>query len=447
MMSHTRNILAVVAVGLFVVFAAACQPAAPSDAPSPEKAPEVAKEKPANEPTPAPATSAPSDVAGIPVEWMPWRDPNDPGVLVLHPESREGWRKRRDTSKDAKRAPGLVNPQRYEYGVNTHGFPTFFSMPMAFSTEDLKAGKVDVALFGSAADAQYLQGAKYAANKMRALTQVYFWPTGASTDPNTRVDYFKELVVADYGNAAANILHNQRTLEELAKVIVEIKEGGAIPIAIGGTHVTMYAWFMALAKHHGKESFAMFHIDAHYDAQPSSNGIFVHNGSMLRNGVENGLIKGEDMISFGLRSPVPSDEELQWMRDNKLRYHFQAEVDRDGFDKVAQRVFKELKGKKLFISVDMDGINPRDAAAVGTMAIGGPSAWEAARLLRGLAMQNEIVGAEFLEYNPLLDDAHTTTGVVMDRLIRALLAGIAGRKVGLTDPNYVAPEALNHGVR
>jgi arginase family enzyme len=384
---------------------------------------------------------------GIPLEWMPWRDPKNPLVLKLEPSTSEDWRARRDTSKDPKREPGLVNPQRYASGVFTSMFPTFWGMPMAFNSEDLKAGKVDVAVFGSSGDSQYLQGGKYAANKMRALTQVIFFPGAyAGTDPFTRIEYFKELVVADYGNAAANILHNQRSLEELAKVIGEIKESGAIPIGIGGTHVQMYAWFMALAKHHGPKSFAMFHIDAHYDAQPASNGMFVHNGSMLKNGVELGLVNGEDLVSVGLRSPAPSASELKWMRDNKLRYHFMAEVQRDGFDKFAQRIFDELKGKKLFISVDMDGIDPADAPAVGTMAIGGIRAAQAARLLRGLAAQNEVIGAEFGEYNPLLDDGHTTTGVVMDRLIRATLAGIAARKKGITDPNYLAPEALSHGV-
>lgn len=383
----------------------------------------------------------------IPDEWMPWKDPGNPGVIVLEPESSESWRARRDTSGDPQREPGLINPQRYKYGINTHGFPTYFGLPMAFNTEDLKAGAVDVALFGSAADAQYLQGAKFAANKMRTLTGIYFWPGGASTDPFNRVDYFKELTVVDYGNAAANISHNQRSLEEIAKVIVEIQDGGAIPIGIGGTHVQMYAWFMALAKEHGPGNFAMFHIDAHYDAQPGSNGIFVHNGSMIKLAIEKGLIKGEDVVQAGLRSPVPSQEELDWMREAGMRYHFMAEVERHGFDKLAQRIFDELKGKKLFISVDMDGIDPADAPAVGTMAIGGLRAAEAARLLRGLAAQNEVVGAEFGEYNPLLDDAKTTTGIVMDRLIRSTLAGIAARKIGITDPNYLAPEAVDHGVQ
>jgi len=385
---------------------------------------------------------------GIPLKWMPWKDPKQPNVVVMDPKKYDVWQKRRDTSEDPERNAGPIDVQRYAYGTNSTAFPTYFNLPMALAPEDLKAGNVEVALFGSTLEAQYLQGAKYAANKMRALTQVSFFPTGSSTDPFNRVDYFKELNIVDYGNAAATIYYDQRSLEEVAKVIVEIQEGGAIPVSVGGTHAQMYAWFMALAKEHGPGNFAMFHIDAHYDAQPpTGGGLVMHNGSMIRNAIDFGLIKGEDVVQLGLRSPVPSAEDLQWMRDNNIRYHFMAEVERDGFDAVAQRIFKELKGKKLYISVDMDGLDPADAPAVGTQAIGGIRAPEAARMLRGLAAQNEVIGAEFGEYNPLLDDAHTTTGVAMDRLMRSMFAGMAARKLGLRDPNYLAPEALDHGVK
>ena len=68
----------------------------------------------------------------------------------------------------------------------------------------------------------------------------------------------------------------------------------------------------------------------------------------------------------------------------------------------------------------------------------------ACKLLRAVGIQNEIIAAEFNEYNPLLDDAHTTTGILMDRLIRSSLAGIQARKKGITDPLYYDPERLDH---
>jgi len=66
--------------------------------------------------------------------------------------------------------------------------------------------------------------------------------------------------------------------------------------------------------------------------------------------------------------------------------------------------------------------------------------------VRAVAIQNEAVAADFMEYNPFMDDAHQTTGVLMDRLIRTPLAGIAARKQGITDPVFVDPRRVDHGV-
>jgi len=68
------------------------------------------------------------------------------------------------------------------------------------------------------------------------------------------------------------------------------------------------------------------------------------------------------------------------------------------------------------------------------------------QLVRAVSIHNEVVAADFMEYNPFMDDAHQTTGVLMDRLIRTLLSGIAARKQGITDPFFVDPRRVDHGV-
>lgn len=139
--------------------------------------------------------------------------------------------------------------------------------------------------------------------------------------------------------------------------------------------------------------------------------------------------------------------DLKWMRDNKLRYRTMAEIERNGFEKVLERVYAELKCKKLFVSVDMDRIDLAYAPAVGTQEADGLTVVQALCLLCGVAMQNEAATVEFNEYNPLLDDPHRTTGILMDRLMRSFLTGVAARKKGITVPNYYTPDALDHGNR
>ena len=383
---------------------------------------------------------------------MPWKDPNDPvGVHRMDPDdpTNAGWNARRDTAKDPQREPGLVNPQRYQTGFQSlYGFPTYFGAPMAFTTDDLKAGKVDVAVVGMAAENHIIPGARLAANVMRTLPDwMTFGADSFGTDQYLRTEYLVDLVIADYGNIAAHYTNHQRTLEEIRTVLGEILAADAVPMTVGGTHIQMYGVLMALADKYGPGNFAMLHVDAHFDAWPSFQGNYVHSGSMVRGAIEKGIIKGEDVVQIGLRGLVPSAYDLQWIRDNKVRYHMMPEIERDGFDKVLKRVLKELKGKKVFISFDIDGIDPAYAPAVASQDIGGLTSIQAMRILRSVPIQNEVVAIEFTEYSPLFDDRHMSTGILVDRLMRTALAGIAARKKGITDPYYIHPESLDHGVR
>lgn len=132
------------------------------------------------------------------------------------------------------------------------------------------------------------------------------------------------------------------------------------------------------------------------------------------------------------------------MREQGIKSHYMAAIEKKGWDAVMKEILAELKGKKVHISWDMDGMDPAAAPAVGTQDPDGLSAAQGLQLVRAVAIQNEIIAAEFNEYNPLLDDAHTTTGILMDRLIRSLLAGMQARKEGITDPLYYDPERLDH---
>ena len=374
--------------------------------------------------------------------YFPWKDPNNPNVILMDPDgSQDGWNVRRDTSK---REPGLMDLQRYEVGVmHLGGFPTFLGAPMALTTEDLKAGGVEVAMVGLNIDDNFIPGGRYAANKLRTLID-YMGFGVASYDPTMHLEYTQSLTLADYGNIASHYGHTERSLEEVHKVMTEILDADAIPMSIGGTHIQMWPMITALAEKYGKENFAVLHVDAHYDAMSIGMGRYVHNGRMIWQAVERGLIKGSDIVQIGLRSTSPGTADLKWMMDNNLKFHYQSEINAKGFETVLKRALAELKGKKLYISFDMDGIDPAYAPGVGTQEPEGLTSSEAMQLLRAATIQNEIVAIEINEYNPFMDDRHETTGILMDRLMRAALAGLAAKKKGITDPFYVAPTGLDH---
>ncbi|GLP96396.1 arginase family protein [Paraferrimonas sedimenticola] len=390
----------------------------------------------------AAAIAAESD-GGIPYKWAPWKDPNNPLTLKMT-EEKDVLFERRDQSAGPKREPGLYYPNRYNFGPTWTSIPTFLGAPIAQTPADLKAGKVDIAMFGMTVGDQMLPGGRFAALQMRSLIDYLSYPAQGE-DQFIGVDIGK-LVMADYGNAAANwMADNQINLDEVHKIVSEIISADAIPVGIGGTHIQSYGFMTALAEKYGPGEVAVIHIDAHYDAYKAGAGRFVHNGSFMKLAVEKGVINGNDIIQVGLRGSTPGAYDLNWMRKNKLRFHFQAEIEKNGWDAVMAKVLEEVKGRKVYVTFDMDGVDPAYAPGVGTAEPDGLTAGQAIQLMRALGIQNEIVAAEFNEYNPFLDDAHQTTGILMDRLIRSLLAGIQGRREGITDPYYYDPERINHG--
>jgi agmatinase len=152
-------------------------------------------------------------------------------------------------------------------------------------------------------------------------------------------------------------------------------------------------------------------------------------------------------IQIGLNSAKPGLKDVEWMRKNQVRYHMMAAIDRDGWPAVMKRALAEaLDGPgKIFISVDTDVLDPAWAPGMGTPEPGGMSPRELFPMLRALAVQNEVVGVELVEVNPLTDPTYRTKQVAV-RILREILTGMAMRKKGITDPMYLDPLWTDHGV-
>ena len=100
------------------------------------------------------------------------------------------------------------------------------------------------------------------------------------------------------------------------------------------------------------------------------------------------------------------------------------------------------KKKRVF---DIDVLESADVPGTSNPEPAGLTPIQLMTMLRGLAIQNEVIMIDFVEYTPLLDDRHYNTALLVNRLMRSFLAGLAGRRTGITDPDYIAPEMLDHG--
>ncbi len=394
------------------------------------------------EDNPAPDFSADPVVDGFPSSMQPWRDPSNPNVQILDP----GWNKyylRKDMVGDnPPREPGPIDLQRYYVVPTKHAFPTYFGLPVALTTEDLIAGEVDVAIVGAPSQFNPADGNGWAANYMRVNHNYDFAQSGHDMWFNNQ--YFDILNVVDYGNANAHPSLMMQNFADQAGVFKEILDGGAIPFVIGGDHGTQVASLMALIDHYGPQSFTTVHFDAHTDLAPPDGrlGMFTHGGAALRFAHEQGWTTGDQIFHIGLRGAYESVERMDWMFNNQTNYYFMPKFEKNGFDATVDELIAELEGRRLYISIDMDVLDGSLAPGVSNPEIGGFTTLQFMQILRKLALQNEILLIDWVEYSPLLDDRRRSTGNVISRLQRHTLAAMAARKEGITDPNYVHPAML-----
>ncbi|NOZ37848.1 MAG: agmatinase [Gammaproteobacteria bacterium] len=363
-------------------------------------------------------------------------DPDDPTGDMLFDK--------RDYSKD-KRPAGPINVQRYNGGLSWQGIPTFFKLPVAITPEDLKAGKVDVAIMGvpMSAGGYGQPGTGHGAQTMRISETMLPWGVGGVIS-ETQVDPFEELVIVDYGDAAVDPLSVERSLASIRDTVAGAARAGAVPIMIGGDHSIMYPSVLGIADVYGKKNFSILHVDAHTDISTENFGHYVTIGNMVRLSVEEGLVKGEEVHAVGQRSPGYGPAKLKWYKENGVRIYWQGEIETRGFRAVVDDLLEDLKAGpgKLYLSIDYDVLDPAAMSAVTAPVLGGWTTRQLVELIRSVCVVVECIGVDFVEYNPFFDDQGNRGGNVALSIVRETLGAIAMRKKGIREPFYYHPAIL-----
>jgi agmatinase len=330
--------------------------------------------------------------------------------------------------------------------------PTFFHAPVAMSPEDLKASKVDIAVIGAITDmGTGMRGAAHGPNAVRN-SQVYGGYGARLPHMHTMIDPMQDLVVADFGNAPIDIMSTERSVHAIRSFVrsaaeVEIRPGEhVIPIIVGGDHSLMYPDVAALTDVYGKGNIGVIHFDAHYDAGKYMMGHLIGHGMPVYRLIEEGLVPGKNFIQVALRGYYPDEAAFQWMREQGFRYHTMAEIERRGFDEVMDDVVTEARDgpEYLYVSFDIDALDPSFVAGTGTPEPGGLTPREAFPIVRRLCAESNVVGFELVELAPMLDPTYVSA-LHANRLIRECMTGIAMRKKGLTEKHYLSPLTVDDG--
>jgi formimidoylglutamase len=380
-----------------------------------------------------------------------------PGIKPVIPlntgdPSYDLWKTRRDDLTKG-REPGPINVQRYGFGAGYQGIPTFFRTPVALVPADLKAGDVDVAFIGAYTDMGGGQrGASRGPAALRASAAEYVgWGAGSMDHMHTLVNPFTDLNIVDYGDAPVDPFSTPRSNEAIREVVREAaavkKKNGkhVIPFIIGGDHSLTYPNVAAIADVYGKGKVGVIHFDAHYDATYMLGHLATH-GTWVKQLIDEGHVPGENYIQVGLRGYYPDKKSFEWMRKQKFRYHTMAEVEKRGWDDVMEDIIKEANDgpEYIYISFDIDAIDPAFMSGTGTPEPGGLTTREAFPLMRRLCAEANVVGVDVVELAPERDPGYTTVHNT-NRLVRECLVGLALRKKGIKEKHYLAPLTVDDG--
>ena len=358
---------------------------------------------------------------------------------------------RDDLTKDRK--AGLINVQRFYGGTGWQGIPTFFKLPIALTPDDLAAGDVDVAILSAHTDmGGGYRGAAWGPNAMRASPSTVAWGDFSMDHMLTLVNPFKEMTIVDYGDAPTDMLSTERSVHAIREFVRQVastknKKGEhVIPFIIGGDHSLMHPDAAALADVYGKGNVGVIHFDAHYDASKNFMGHLISHGQPVYRLIEEGHVPGKNFIQVGLRGYYPDAESFDWMREQGFRYHTMAEVEKRGWDVVMEDIIKEAKDgpENLFISFDIDVMDPAYTPGTGTPEPNGLTPRETFPLIRRLCAESNVVGFELVELLPYRDDGYQTV-LNSERIVRECLVGVAMRKKGIAEKHYLSPMTSDDG--
>ena len=382
-------------------------------------------------------------------ELMKFNPDTDMDSIPLNTDAPgfNGWKTRRPAEFDTPREAGPININRYLGAGAKQGIPTFFNLPVALTPEDLVAGDIDVAIMGVGLDTGTgFRGAAYGPKAARA--GLVYGGTGMSNLPHmhTMVSPFDELNIVDYGDVAVDYLSLERSVGHIREMVREVAAAGSIPMIVGGDHSLMYPDVAGIVDVYGAGNVGVIHFDAHYDAGNSRAHLLSH-GQPVRRLFNEKLVPGPNFIQVGLRGYWPGEDGFKWMQEEGLRYHPMAEIEQKGWQAVMERVFQEALEdgpEYIFISFDVDVLDPAYMPGTGTPEPGGLTTREAFPIVRGLCAAKQIVGFELVELNPLVDPGYTSAQN-SNRVLAECLTGIAMRKKGITDPMYLSPLTTEHG--
>ena len=317
------------------------------------------------------------------------------------------------------------------------GPSTFSNLPWITDPAELERRRVDVAIVGAPFDdmVTHRPGARFGPRAIREAQN----SSGSLNSLQVDVRPFEELTVVDAGDANVVPARFDRGHAMIFRKVREVAATGAIPIVFGGDHSITWPSASAVAEVRRPGSIGIVHFDAHADTAPDSFGQLAGHGSPMRRLIESGAVPGRNFVQIGLRGYWPPVEVLDWMREHGLRWHLMTEIEERGAEAVIDDAITEaLDGPDaIYLSVDIDVVDPGSAPGTGTPEPGGMLPRELLRAVRRIVGQVELAGMDIVEVSPPYDWAELTA-MIANRCALEAISALAVKHRDGRDVRYAA---------
>jgi agmatinase len=306
---------------------------------------------------------------------------------------------------------------------------SFEKLPWATTDEALAAAKPDVAIVGAPLDdaVSSRPGARFGPRAIRmaptAWGAEYAWSIQLDVEP------YADLAVVDAGDAPVVPARLDRGLRVIHEKVYRVARSGAIPIVLGGDHSITYPSAAAVSRHRHPRTVGIVHFDAHADTGADQWGSLVGHGTPMRRLIEEGWVAGPNFVQVGLRGYWPERETFEWMTEQGLRWHTMVEIEDRGAEAViADAVSEALDGPDcIYLSVDIDVVDPGMAPGTGTPEAGGMLSRELLRAIRQIVGRVDLVGMDVVEVSPPYDHAEVTSALA-HRCVMEAISALAARR-------------------
>jgi agmatinase len=291
------------------------------------------------------------------------------------------------------------------------GVRTFMRAP---HTTDL-AG-VDAAVYGIPFDTAttYRTGTRFGPEAIRSAS-VLLRPYNPALDVNV----VETLSIVDYGDVPVSPGDTQRTYGQVEEALAPLVEAGVFPLALGGDHSVTLAELRVLARRHGP--LALVQLDAHGDTWDEYFGQRYFHGTTFLRAVEEKLIEPAASVQAGLRGSLFEDGDLESARELGFAVLSCDQLRALAPGSYASLVRERTGTRPVFVSFDVDVLDPAFAPGTGTPEVGGLSTAEALAFLRALRGIN-LVGADVVEVSPPYDGPGQQTALAAANVAYELLS-------------------------